>query len=145
MNEYAEALLAAADAVVAAWVVRGVERRHPGPLPEDVRQAAERAGEQARAWVGQQLTALLAADVDEQRSNPLALLRAAVRFPTAVLRDAGVPGRPRDEFSMRSFPDDAYDLTPATWADVDPSLHEPGIEWGAWKAQQHLRRHRPTH
>ena len=41
---------------------------------------------------------------------------------------------PRDEFKERSFPDDVFDLAPATWTDVHPDLHEVGLEWGAWKA-----------
>jgi hypothetical protein len=49
---------------------------------------------------------------------------------------------PRDEFSVRSFPDDAYDLSPASFADVDPALHEPGLAWGAAKAYVHLARRR---
>ena len=38
----------------------------------------------------------------------------------------------------RNFPDDVYDLSPATFADVDPALHEPGLVWGAAKAHVHL-------
>jgi hypothetical protein len=48
----------------------------------------------------------------------------------------------RDEFSLRNFPDDVYDLTPASFADVDPELHEPGLLWGAAKAHVHLARRR---
>jgi hypothetical protein len=48
----------------------------------------------------------------------------------------------RDEFSRRSFPDDMFGLAPATWADVDPSLVEPGLEWGAWKAATIIGRRR---
>jgi hypothetical protein len=33
-----------------------------------------------------------------------------------------------------------YGLSPATWTDVDPDLHEPGIVWGAWKAKTVLDR-----
>ncbi|HTN80101.1 MAG TPA: hypothetical protein VMK16_10545, partial [Acidimicrobiales bacterium] len=87
--------------------------------------------------------ALLATDVDEQRTNPLSLLRGAVRYPTGVLRGAGITViAERDEFARRAFPDDVYDLTPATWADIDPLLQDPGITWGAWKAYTHLSRRR---
>ena len=48
----------------------------------------------------------------------------------------------RDEFEERAFPDDVYRLSPATWSDVDPSLHEPGIIWGAYKAKTVLDRRR---
>jgi putative CocE/NonD family hydrolase len=43
---------------------------------------------------------------------------------------------------VHSFPDDAYDLGPASFADIDPSLHEPGLMWGAAKAHVHLARRR---
>jgi len=87
---------------------------------------------------------LFAQDVDDQRVNPLAIVRGAVRYPTEVLRVAGVPPVVRDEFDERAFPDDLYALTPASFADVDPALHEPGLLWGAAKAHAHLTRRRTT-
>jgi hypothetical protein len=74
---------------------------------------------------------VLAADIDEQRVNPLAVVRRAVPYPTAVLRDAGVSPVVRDPQSVEHFPDDDYDLAPASFADLDPALHEPGLRWGA--------------
>ena len=59
---------------------------------------------------------------------------------TDVLASAGARPVARDEFSARHFPDDVYDLTPASFADVDPALHEPGLVWGAAKAHVHLTR-----
>jgi hypothetical protein len=59
-----------------------------------------------------------------------------------VLRAAGAPEPARDPFAAEAFPDDAYDLSPATWADVDPALHERGIVWGAAKAHVVLARRR---
>jgi hypothetical protein len=81
-------------------------------------------------------------DVDDQRTNPLTILRRAVSYPTAVLRDSGVPEVVRDDFRERAFPADVYDLSPATWGDVDESLQEPGLIWGAWKAKTVLERRR---
>jgi hypothetical protein len=34
------------------------------------------------------------------------------------------------------------DVVPATFADLDESLREPGLIWGAAKARAHLARHR---
>ena len=102
----------------------------------DARAAGERAGRE----VGDRVAILLAQDVDEQRETPLALLRAAVRYPSEVLRAHGVPEVVRDEFRERSFPDDVYDLAPATWTDVSPDLAAPGMAWGAWKAMTVKRR-----
>jgi hypothetical protein len=145
VDEPAEVLVEAVEQAVPGWVERSVESRvvaARGSLPEDVHAAASVAGAAAAADVAARLRDLLALDVEEQRANPLALLRTAVRYPTDVLRTAGIPPVARDEFSERSFPDDVYDLSPATWRDVDDSLFEPGIAWGAWKAHQVLRRHR---
>ena len=112
-----------------------------GEVPPDVATAAAAAGEQARAEVGGEVRRLLLADIDEQRTTPLALLRSAVRYPTGVLREAGVPPVHRDRFASHSFPDDDYNLSPASWADVDPKLGDLGIAWGAAKAFEHKRRH----
>jgi hypothetical protein len=142
---HAAALADALDRAVAGWVVRCVERivvQWRGDVPDDVRVAAARAGERALADVGPRVRALLARDVDEQRANPLALLRDAVRYPTEVLHGAGVPPVVRDEFAEAQFPDDVYDLTPASFADLDPALHEPGMAWGAAKAFTVLGRRR---
>jgi hypothetical protein len=94
--------------------------------------------------VGPQVRALVEADIDEQRTTPLSLLRGAVRYPTEVLRAAGAPPVDRDPIQARLLPDDVYDLSPATFADVDPALAEPGMLWGAAKALAHRRRHEPV-
>jgi hypothetical protein len=137
VDESATALAAAVERAVPAWVERSVVLRGGTGL----RDAARAAGDRARADVGAALRELLAADVDEQRTTPLTLLRDAVRYPTAVLRDAGVAPVPRDRFAAERFPDDPYDLTPATWSDVDPELVDVGLAWGAWKAMAHRARH----
>jgi hypothetical protein len=98
-------------------------------------------GRRASAEVGDELRRLLAADIDEQWTNPLAILRGAVRYPAEVLRRAGVPPIVRDEFDERHFPDDDYGLVPRAFADVDPSLADVGLAWGAAKAHAHLTRH----
>jgi hypothetical protein len=144
--EHGRALADAIEAALPRWVVRSVEGRWrdwKGTDPEPgLRDAARRAGEKARAEVGAAVRDLLDQDVDAQRANPLAIVRRAVIYPTEVLRAAGLPPVVRDDFEERTFPDDIYALTPATFADVDPSLHEPGLLWGAAKAHAHLTRRR---
>ncbi len=145
LARYGARLADAVQAVLAAWVKRSVEgiltAWHLGePLDPAVEAAAVAAGDQAVADVVPALRALLAQDLDEQRTNPLTLVRRAVRYPTEVLANAGVPAVVRDEFAERTFPEDRYGLSPATFADLDPSVHEPGLEWGAAKAYAHLRR-----
>ena len=138
---FATALADAAEAALPAWVERAVVSRLD-LLTGTTRAAAAEAGRRAVDEVGPRLRALLATDVDSQRANPLAVLRGAVRYPTEVLRAAGVAPVRRDPFAERAFPDDVYDLAPATWADVDPTLHERGIVWGAAKAHVVLARRR---
>jgi hypothetical protein len=144
---YARTLADAVDAAIPGWVdrrVREVLAAQGLVLDADGDGALVEAAQAARADGMPRLRALLEADIDEQRTNPLAILRSLVGYPTAVLQASGAQPVPRDEFAARNFPDDPYDLSPASFADVDPSLHEPGLVWGAAKAHVHLRRHRPA-
>jgi len=147
VDPYSAALIAAVEQTVPRWVVAGVERRmresRGRGLDPLEREKATMAGEDAKRQVVAELASLLETDIDDQRETPLTLIRRAVRFPGDVLARLGVPPVERDEFARRSFPSDTYDLSPATWSDIDPALQEPGLEWGAWKAHQHLSRHRP--
>lgn len=144
MVPHATALADAVEEALPRWVERSVARvlsAQGVPATPEVRQAAAEAGRRAREEVGARVRALVSADVDEQRSTPLALLRDAVRYPTAVLREAGARPVDRDDYAVDRFPDDPYDLTPANFSDVDPALSDPGIAWGAAKAWTHRRRH----
>jgi len=148
VDEYAAALVEAIEELLPTWVERSVTtvlEAAGAAVGDGVRAEAADAGRRAAAEVGAAVRALLSADIDEQRSNPLSLLRDAVRYPTEVLRRAGavpVPVGERDDVKVRLFPDDVYDLSPATFADIDPRLTEPGLVWGAAKAYEHLRRHK---
>ena len=146
-TRYARDLAEGIEAALPRWVRRSVVEVYlhwaGNDPPAELLDRAEAAGEQARAAVGPRVRALLDADVDEQRTTPLALLRAAVSYPTEVLAAAGVPAVERDDYSMSTFPDDRYGLVPASLADVDPGLAEPGLLWGAAKAWVFRRRHQP--
>lgn len=145
MEPHATALADAVDVVLPRWVERSVTRivvAWTGEPPAvAVAEAARDAGRRAVAEVGAEVRALLAADVDAQWTTPLSLLRSAVRYPTQVLEEAGVPPVERDPIQERLLPTDIYDLSPASFADVDPALAEPGMVWGAAKALAHRRRH----
>jgi hypothetical protein len=146
VDPYGQQLADAVDAVLAAWVERCVAlRAEQAGLADSpqLREAAVQAGKTATGEVSARLRALLDKDIDAQTTTPLAIVRQAVVHPTRVLREAGVPIVARDQFSETNFPDDVYDLTPAKFADVDPSLADPGLAWGAAKAMAHLQRHRP--
>jgi uncharacterized protein (DUF1800 family) len=147
VEPHATALADAVEVALPGWVERSVIRIMAawlGRVPDaGVLEAAREAGSRAGADVGAEVRALLAADIDDQWTTPLSLLRRAVRYPTAVLQAAGVPPVEREEFRERLEPADLYDLSPATFADVDPALAEPGLVWGAAKALAHRRRHQP--
>jgi hypothetical protein len=145
LARYAEALATGIETHLPGWVERTVAERHrqwSGAVPDEVAVAARDAGVAARAAVAPRVRALLERDVDDQPTNPLALLRAAAAHPTAVLRAAGVPPVVRDEVATRLHPDDDYDLGPAAFADVHPDLHEAGLTWGAAKAHVVMARRR---
>src|SRR3981081_3775352 len=91
MVDIAEHAKALADGIVAAlpsWVERSVDRVYRRALgvapPADVDAAARAAGKAAASAIGPEVRTLLSLDIDEQRSTPLAIVRSAVRFPTAV-------------------------------------------------------------
>ena len=139
LAELAEGL---ADGIVAAlpgWGAQCSAARSVGGTGDDAVVAA--AGRRAAADVGPRVRRLLAADIDEQRTGPLALVRHAVAYPASVLSAAGVAPVERDADAVRLFPDDAYDLSPASFAELHPDLRGPGLEWGAAKAHVHRRRH----
>ena len=144
VDEAAELLADLAIAALPGWVERCVADacERGGVAAVDLSGPARAAGLQCAAETGPPLRDLLATDVDAQTSTPLSVLRAAVRFPTRVLADGGVPEPGRDDFNASRFPDDPYGLTPASFADIDPGLGPIGIGWGAAKAYEVLQRRR---
>jgi len=143
LAELGQALAAMVSAVVPAWVRRCVDSRLAPSTPDRgaVMAQAEAAALGAQRDVTAKLEVLLSADVDGQRSTPLAVVRSAVSYPTEVLRRAQVPPVPRDAFVTGRFPDDPYGLTPASLQAMDPALGDVAIAWGAAKALAHRRRH----
>lgn len=132
------------EANLARWTIGNIDRiaTAAGIVDDPVLGAAARdAGERCRAEIGPRVRHLLEADIDEQRTTPLVILRDAVSYATAVLDDRGIPPVRRDEFERRSFPDDIYGLSPATMADVHESLGELAMMWGAAKAHVYKHRH----
>jgi hypothetical protein len=145
MSPYAKRLLDVVVAAVPNWVdssVRRIVRRHVGVVNDDVAAAIVVAGKEAQQFVTERLSVLLAADVDQQTSNPLQILRDSARFPTQVLLGVGVPAPKRDHFDEQINPDDVFGLGPYTWRDLGEEVHDAGIEWGAWKAASVLSRRR---
>lgn len=130
------------DAAIPRWVERSL-RTTAGAgggflEPSDVARVAAAT----REIVMPELRRILAADVDEGAGSPLEALRGGVGPMTECLDRRGAARPPRDEFLERQYPGDPYGLGPASFADVDPDLHEPGLMWGAARAHVHLRRRR---
>jgi hypothetical protein len=140
-QKIAEAIVAGVERCGPSWVVASVTRLVDawGRLDAEQRAAAVAAAEAtagpAVAGAVTMLRELFARDPAEQRTTPLQIVRGLVAAPTAVLRDAGVPGVVRDAFEARAFPDDEYDLVPRTLGDLgDPDLGPLLLAWGLAKA-----------
>src|SRR5947209_8676600 len=144
VDRYAQALYESVTAAVPGWIEHSILRAFAEANTDpstDAEAAAVAAGLQAQAEVARELKTLLEADIDEQPTTPLSIVRGAVHYATAVLEQAAIPVPARDETQRRLFPGDVYDLSPAALGDLDPSLTEPGLVWGAQKAMAHLQRH----
>ena len=145
MAAYASDLAEAMVAAIPAWIERLVVERiraQRGAVTAAEQAAAAQAGRRAGAEAEPALRTLLETDIDRQGTTPLAVARGQITFANAALAAAGVTPPPRDEFARRQAPEDTYDLTPASFADIDPALAEPGLVWGAAKAHVHLARRR---
>src|SRR5690242_16713820 len=80
--DYGRELADGVEAALPGWVEANVERiaiAYRGEADDKTMTAARSAGEEAQQVVVPKLRSLLALDVDEQRGNPLAIVRDAVR------------------------------------------------------------------
>jgi hypothetical protein len=130
-----------ADAVAVAlpgWVGRTLRSRVPGVGADVV--AAVTA--EVEAEVLDDLRALLAMDVDDQRQSPLAIVRRGAATVGGALDALGADPPERDDHQRSMFPDDRHDVVPASFADLSDEAGQAGITWGAAKAFVHRRRHR---
>ena len=136
-----EAIVAGVERAGPRWAEAQVDRildawgRVDPARRDDVRADARRAGTAAAARVVADLGALLALAPAAQAATPLEIVRTLVREPTALLRELGVPEVVRDPFDERAHPDDVYDLSPRTLADLEPGLGPELLVWGMAKAR----------
>ena len=141
--EVTNELVQALESALPEWVIDCVEKisvAWEGQTRPQLLAEAEQAAKKCYDEVMPDLRALLLTDIDSQFVSPLSVIRKAVSFPTKVLRDNNVPEVNRDEFAIRNFPEDVYDLSPASFGDLNEGLHVLGIAWGAAKAHTHLQR-----
>lgn len=141
LEEVAESLVAALDAHLEPWLVRVGAARLPAGAGAAAVEDLARAASRSAVLAVTELRHLVGLDVDEQRTTPLSVVRSAVAEVTAVLAAHGAVAPERDAWSVERFPDDVYDLAPATLADIDPSVGDAAVAWGAAKAWEHRRRH----
>jgi hypothetical protein len=125
----AQALVDAFVAAYRPWVERRLRELGLVAPPGLGPALTEGAG-----WLTEQLPALLAMPAAEQRRGPLEVFQEAMRFPTAVLAEDGVPPVERDEAARRALPGDAYDLAPASSQSLGDDAWRAHVAWGAAKA-----------
>lgn len=137
LNPYSRDLLDAVLLAIPTWLTRKISELAPG-VSLDTASIIDETTE----FVRERFVQLLLLDVDEQRLNPLHILRQSTQFATAALKESGVPPVARDDFDQKSMPDDVYAIGPLTWRDLSDKVHDAGITWGAWKAASVLTRRR---
>jgi hypothetical protein len=139
---FGQVLADAVEIALPLWVRRCVIERVTAT--DGLEVAIVGASEKALEAVMGPLRTLLATDIDAQRGTPLTIIRTAVPYPTAVLATFGAQVPHRDPGDAGRFPDDIFALTPATWADIDESVADPGLRWSVAKAFEYKRRRRVT-
>ena len=135
----------AVDASFAGWLsarVTGIISAAGHTLSGDESELLGGAVNGAASTLRTELGALLVTDVDDQRQNPLHVLRAAAVTVNPVLASLSIAKPHRDEFEMRAMPGDEWAIGPLAWNDLGDAVHEAGISWGAWKAATVLTRRR---
>ena len=145
MNEVGRQLAQELEIALPGWVeasVRCIYRAWTHEWNQQIAREARGAGKRCAADIGKRLRDLLESDMDQQNTNPMSILREAVKYPTEVLKNHSVPPVERDEFAENNFPDDLYALTPTAFSDFGQTVHDLGIAWGAAKAHTHLSRRR---
>lgn len=145
LSEYSQMLFDACVAAIPEWITNRIQHvclMSGGIIPEIVTTKVADVALATQAQVQIDLMALLSVDVDAQRTNPLQVLRGSTLKATALLVEAGIPPVRRDEFEVRSMPNDMFSLGPLTWRDLGDDVHDAGIQWGAWKAAMIISRRR---
>lgn len=137
LEPYSAALLAAVERAAPDWI-----RRRVVEIAAGIEVDVEAIVPQVVNDMTHELAALLLRDVDDQRENPLHVLRRATRFASQSLTKSGVTPVVRDEFEVRAMPDDIFAIGPLAWRDLSEDVHDAGITWGAWKAATILSRRR---
>lgn len=87
-----------------------------------------------QTWLRAALTDLFLRPFAAQPRGPLEVFQEAMKFPTAVLEQAGVEAPSRDPVAEAALPGDLYDLAPASTRDLGEEVWTIHLMWGATKA-----------
>lgn len=139
LEQYPAALFDAVAACYDEWLTRSIQDRAHGAIAQE--KIKEIVDESSRTAL-ENLYEFLSVDVDQQRTNPLHILRQSTRLANELLSAAAIVPPVRDEFETSAMPHDVYRIGPLTWRDLGEEVHEAGITWGAWKAATVLSRRR---
>ena len=90
--------------------------------------------DEGRRWLETALPDLLGRPFASQDRGPLELFQEALRFPTAILEQAGHQPVPRDELVTNALPGDVFDLAPASSNHLGEATWRAHLAWGASKA-----------
>lgn len=145
LEQYPRDLYDAVVVAIPAWISRRMlEISSLGGMSAsaDFMSLIEEVAQHTVQQISGDLLVLLSTDVDQQRFNPLQVIREANVFANRALEVAKVPVPHRDEFDSQVMPHDIYSVGPLTWRDLSEDVHEAGISWGAWKAATVLTRRR---
>lgn len=117
--------VANATARAGAWWSIGAEES------QALYRSTELVGWKAAEEVEGKVSELLAAVEDLQPVAPRALLvlQEAVAYPTGVLLRASVPKAARDRSAIKAYPDDVYNISPRSLAELHPMAPELFASW----------------
>ena len=127
-------------ATIPSFIARSVERIIDawGRLDHEQRIASVRAAGASAPGAQERIVGALTAEIlrpaHDQRYTPLELVSDVVAEPTAILAALGIPPVVRDARDESIHPEDRYDLTPRSLADLgDPDLGPLQLAWGLAK------------
>lgn len=145
LEEYPQDLYSAVIAAVPQWISRRIKEIMKDVVTQDGVQLQGEIDEVATQVLGTieiALRELLLLDVDQQRQNPMHVIRSSINSATELLSRYEIPLPHRDEFETKAMPNDIYAIGPLTWKDLSEDVHDTGISWGAWKAAVVVSRRR---
>lgn len=144
LQDYADTFTEAVARHIGPWVERSLQTRLASAnidVDSAVTEQVRTTRDHVAGRVIDAFRLLMNTDIDQQRTTPLEIIRGAVPLMTAMLEQHHVAPVERDPFDQQQFPHDLYGLSPHHVSDIDESLHEAALVWGAAKAHVHLQRH----